>query len=92
MNARTKTQIPCISDRQFDAYTIVFGIRNVTHIDKALAEAHEARLVTTEKDWVRLDAEARRDVLAWPVSAVFANPAALDGLLRDVLDAANADR
>ncbi|TNE33970.1 MAG: class I SAM-dependent methyltransferase [Alphaproteobacteria bacterium] len=24
----------------FDAYTIVFGIRNVTHIDKALAEAH----------------------------------------------------
>ena len=27
-------------DRQFDAYTIVFGIRNVTHIDRALAEAH----------------------------------------------------
>lgn len=27
-------------DRQFDAYTIVFGIRNVTHIDKALGEAH----------------------------------------------------
>ena len=27
-------------DRFFDAYTIVFGIRNVTHIDKALAEAH----------------------------------------------------
>lgn len=26
-------------DRQFDAYTIVFGIRNVTHIDKALREA-----------------------------------------------------
>ena len=26
--------------RQFDAYTIVFGIRNVTHIGKALAEAH----------------------------------------------------
>jgi demethylmenaquinone methyltransferase/2-methoxy-6-polyprenyl-1,4-benzoquinol methylase len=24
----------------FDAYTIAFGIRNVTHIDKALAEAH----------------------------------------------------
>jgi demethylmenaquinone methyltransferase/2-methoxy-6-polyprenyl-1,4-benzoquinol methylase len=24
----------------FDAYTIVFGIRNVTHIDKALAEAY----------------------------------------------------
>jgi len=24
----------------FDAYTIAFGLRNVTHIDKALAEAH----------------------------------------------------
>lgn len=27
-------------DRMFDAYTIAFGIRNVTHIDRALAEAH----------------------------------------------------
>jgi len=27
-------------DRHFDAYTIAFGIRNVTHIDQALAEAH----------------------------------------------------
>ena len=27
-------------DRSFDAYTIAFGIRNVTHIDKALIEAH----------------------------------------------------
>ncbi len=27
-------------DRSFDAYTIAFGIRNVTHIDQALAEAH----------------------------------------------------
>lgn len=27
-------------DHHFDAYTIVFGIRNVTYIDKALAEAH----------------------------------------------------
>ena len=26
--------------RFFDAYTIAFGIRNVTHIDRALAEAH----------------------------------------------------
>jgi demethylmenaquinone methyltransferase / 2-methoxy-6-polyprenyl-1,4-benzoquinol methylase len=26
-------------DKVFDAYTIAFGIRNVTHIDKALAEA-----------------------------------------------------
>jgi demethylmenaquinone methyltransferase/2-methoxy-6-polyprenyl-1,4-benzoquinol methylase len=27
------------ADRSFDAYTIAFGIRNVTHIDAALAEA-----------------------------------------------------
>lgn len=27
-------------DRQFDAYTIAFGIRNVTHIQQALEEAH----------------------------------------------------
>ena len=27
-------------DNSIDAYTIAFGIRNVTHIDKALAEAH----------------------------------------------------
>lgn len=27
-------------DRSFDGYSIAFGIRNVTHIDKALAEAH----------------------------------------------------
>lgn len=26
-------------DRRFDAYTIAFGLRNVTHIDRALAEA-----------------------------------------------------
>ena len=28
------------ADRAFDAYTIAFGIRNVTHIPRALAEAH----------------------------------------------------
>jgi demethylmenaquinone methyltransferase/2-methoxy-6-polyprenyl-1,4-benzoquinol methylase len=27
-------------DKSFDAYTIAFGIRNVTHIDMALSEAH----------------------------------------------------
>ncbi|MDE1986379.1 MAG: bifunctional demethylmenaquinone methyltransferase/2-methoxy-6-polyprenyl-1,4-benzoquinol methylase UbiE [Alphaproteobacteria bacterium] len=29
-----------VPDGTFDAYTIAFGIRNVTHIDKALSEAH----------------------------------------------------
>jgi demethylmenaquinone methyltransferase / 2-methoxy-6-polyprenyl-1,4-benzoquinol methylase len=28
------------ADKSFDAYAIAFGIRNVTHIDKALAEAY----------------------------------------------------
>jgi demethylmenaquinone methyltransferase/2-methoxy-6-polyprenyl-1,4-benzoquinol methylase len=28
------------ADSSFDAYTIAFGIRNVTHVDRALAEAH----------------------------------------------------
>ena len=28
------------ADKSFDAYTIAFGIRNVTHIDKALSEAY----------------------------------------------------
>lgn len=32
-------QLP-FPDRVFDVYTIAFGIRNVTHIDRALAEAH----------------------------------------------------
>jgi demethylmenaquinone methyltransferase/2-methoxy-6-polyprenyl-1,4-benzoquinol methylase len=32
-------QLP-LPNAAFDAYTIAFGIRNVTHIDRALAEAH----------------------------------------------------
>ena len=35
-NAETLT----FEGRSFDAYTIAFGIRNVTHIEKALVEAH----------------------------------------------------
>lgn len=33
-------EVLSFADRTFDAYTIAFGIRNVTFIDKALAEAH----------------------------------------------------
>ncbi len=29
-----------VADNSMDAYTIAFGIRNVTHIDKALVTAH----------------------------------------------------
>ncbi len=38
--SRQNAEELAFSNRTFDAYTIVFGIRNVTHIDKALAEAH----------------------------------------------------
>ena len=33
-------EVLAFPDNSFDAYTIAFGIRNVTHIDKALQEAH----------------------------------------------------
>jgi demethylmenaquinone methyltransferase / 2-methoxy-6-polyprenyl-1,4-benzoquinol methylase len=33
-------EVLSFDDRSFDAYTIAFGIRNVTHIDQALSEAH----------------------------------------------------
>jgi tetraacyldisaccharide 4'-kinase len=41
----------------------------------------EAGLVTTEKDWVRLPAEWRARVAAWPVRAVFDDETALATLL-----------
>ena len=38
--SRQNAEALIFSDRFFDAYTIAFGIRNVTHIDRALAEAY----------------------------------------------------
>ena len=38
--AEEKAESLSFQDRSFDAYTIAFGIRNVTHIDRALTEAH----------------------------------------------------
>ncbi len=38
--SRQNAEVLSFPDRFFDAYTIAFGIRNVTHIDKALAEAY----------------------------------------------------
>jgi tetraacyldisaccharide 4'-kinase len=51
---------------------------------RALADTaarHGAGLVTTEKDWVRLPPAWRARITAWPVQAVFEDPAALDALL-----------
>ncbi|MFN3516987.1 MAG: class I SAM-dependent methyltransferase [Novosphingobium sp.] len=38
--SRQNAEALTFPDRFFDAYTIAFGIRNVTRIDRALAEAH----------------------------------------------------
>jgi demethylmenaquinone methyltransferase / 2-methoxy-6-polyprenyl-1,4-benzoquinol methylase len=38
--SRQNAEALSFPDRMFDGYTIAFGIRNVTHIDRALAEAH----------------------------------------------------
>ena len=38
--SRQNAEELAFSSRIFDAYTIAFGIRNVTHIDRALREAH----------------------------------------------------
>lgn len=38
--SRQNAEELAFSSRVFDAYTIAFGIRNVTHIDRALKEAH----------------------------------------------------
>lgn len=46
------------------------------------AEALQAGLVTTEKDWVRLPDAWRTRVTPWPVRAVFEDEAGLDHLLR----------
>jgi tetraacyldisaccharide 4'-kinase len=51
------------------------------------AEVFGAGLVTTEKDWVRLPAAWRAKVKAWPVKAVFDEPARLDNLLKSALGA-----
>ncbi len=53
-----------------------------------LAAAHGARLVTTEKDHVRLSSDARGGIAAWPVEAVFEDEAALQSLLEPVLEGA----
>jgi len=48
---------------------------------KAAAEKTNALLVTTEKDFVRLDPAVRHSIVPVPVHAVFANGAALTALL-----------
>lgn len=49
------------------------------------AKALNARLVTTEKDYVRLDAIAQRNVATLPVTLTFDNPAALTALIDPIM-------
>ena len=51
-----------------------------------------ARLITTEKDLVRIPAADRDGIVAWPVRAKFAEPARATALLAHALDAAAARR
>jgi len=51
------------------------------------AAAHGAKLVTTEKDWVRLNPSWRAKVTPWPVRTRFEDKAALDALLDRALAA-----
>jgi tetraacyldisaccharide 4'-kinase len=53
-----------------------------------LASAERARLLTTQKDLVRVPARHRLDVETVKVEARFADPAALDALLAPVIEAA----
>ena len=72
----------CFPDHhRFDALEIMAMVE--------AAHGQGARLVTTEKDWVRLDADSRMMVDALPVRLEFADPGALDTLLADVLEAAS---
>ncbi|WP_019959825.1 tetraacyldisaccharide 4'-kinase [Woodsholea maritima] len=52
-----------------------------------LAEAHQARLITTEKDWVRLSPAHREAILTWPVRAEISHLDSLTAHLRTVMDA-----
>jgi tetraacyldisaccharide 4'-kinase len=58
----------------------------------ARAQALGAKLLTSEKDWVRLTAEWRARVAVWPVEAVFDDPAALRALLAGVAGAPPGER
>lgn len=57
-----------------------------------LADAHDAQLITTEKDWVRLPGEVQCSIAAWPVRAVFAEPERVAGLVHTAVDRFEASR
>ncbi len=62
----------------------VYSNRNLDYLHK-LASDHSAGLVTTEKDFARLNASQRVGILTLPVKIQFEQPDALDNLLQAVL-------
>ncbi|GAN00186.1 tetraacyldisaccharide 4'-kinase [alpha proteobacterium U9-1i] len=62
----------------------VFGAQDFALLD-AMADERNARLITTEKDYVRLPTEWRAKVLTLPVQARFADEAILDALLAPIV-------
>jgi len=56
---------------------------------KQAADTAGALLVTTEKDYVRLDPESRRGIIAVPVHAAFTETAVVEGLLDRLVSASN---
>ena len=53
-----------------------------------LASEYQAKLITTEKDFVRVPSGYRKGVTAWPVSAVFEDELTLRRLLHPIIERA----
>ncbi|WOR15975.1 tetraacyldisaccharide 4'-kinase [Hyphomonas sp. FCG-A18] len=58
----------------------VYSSRDLQYLQR-LAEDHQAKLITTEKDYVRLNPQDRSDILTFPVEAKFEDEHMLDSLL-----------
>lgn len=58
---------------------------------RLLAKERNATLVTTEKDYMRLPANQRTSIHAWPVKAQFEKTEQLDGLFRIILESLDHD-
>ena len=53
---------------------------------RQLATDNEAKLITTEKDYARLKADERENILTFPVEVEFDDPDLLLGLIRSVIE------
>lgn len=63
----------------------VYRKADLTYLNR-LADDHDATLITTEKDFVRLSPGNREGIVTLPVSAVFADTDTLDRLLSPILN------